>query len=168
MSDRPRGRFFGNSPNKTPRNCHALGASAREHYSRSSLKRKFSAAWVVELLDDGAHLVGHSFGGCVALAAAAKRPAAVRSLALIEPGMQKLATSDLRVKRFVLSLLMATLFSTSAASRAKRFMKLVGIPPEMRSHSDPEELKRLGKSVARGRIPSKATLQRELGEIKGA
>jgi|SRR5271166_218501 len=168
MSDRPRGRFFGNSPNKTPRNCHALGASAREHYSRSSLKRKFSAAWVVELLDDGAHLVGHSFGGCVALAAAAKRPAAVRSLTVIEPAMHKLATNDPRVRRFVLSVLVAMLFSTSAARRAKRFMKLVGVPSELRGPSDPEELKRLGQGLARGRIPSKATLQRELGEIKRA
>jgi len=125
-------------------------------------------AWVAELLGDGAHLVGHSFGGCVALAAAAKRPAAVRSLTLIEPGMQKLATSDLRVKRFVLSALLATLFSTSAAARAKRFMKLVGIPPELRGHSDSDELERLGKSLARARIPSKATFQRELGEIKHA
>src|SRR5271165_4633819 len=44
-------------------------------------------AWVAALLEDGAHLVGHSFGGCVALAAAARRPEAVRSLTLIEPGM---------------------------------------------------------------------------------
>ena len=125
-------------------------------------------AWVADLLEDGAHLVGHSFGGCVALAAAAKRPTAVRSLTLIEPAMHKLATSDLRVKRFVLSLLMATLFSTSAAGRAKRFMKLLGIPAEIRGHPDPEELKRVGKSLARGKIPSKATLQRELGAIKRA
>ncbi len=40
---------------------------------------------VAELLDDGAHLVGHSYGGVVSLLAAARRPDAVRSLTLIEP-----------------------------------------------------------------------------------
>ncbi|MEJ0006720.1 MAG: alpha/beta fold hydrolase [Steroidobacteraceae bacterium] len=44
-------------------------------------------AWVADLLDGGSHLVGHSFGGCVVLAAAASRPLAVRSLTLIEPGI---------------------------------------------------------------------------------
>src|SRR5881392_3809104 len=40
---------------------------------------------VAELLGDGSHLVGHSYGGVVSLLAAARRPDAVRSLALIEP-----------------------------------------------------------------------------------
>src|ERR1700678_2806029 len=48
-------------------------------------------AWVAELLGDGAHLVGHSFGACVALAAAAIKPSVVRSLTMIEPAMPKLA-----------------------------------------------------------------------------
>ena len=51
--------------------------------------------------------------------AAVRRPA-VRSLAVIEPAMQAIATSDPRVRRFVLRLVMARLFSLSAASRAKR------------------------------------------------
>src|SRR5881394_2404637 len=43
------------------------------------------APLVAELLADGAHLVGHSYGGVISLYAAAGRPAAVRSLTLIEP-----------------------------------------------------------------------------------
>jgi pimeloyl-ACP methyl ester carboxylesterase len=39
----------------------------------------------------GAHLVGHSYGGVVALAAAARRPAAVTSLVLIEPSALRVA-----------------------------------------------------------------------------
>ncbi|WP_192498694.1 alpha/beta fold hydrolase [Ornithinimicrobium pratense] len=40
---------------------------------------------VAELLGDGAHLVGHSYGALVALVAARERPEAVRSLLLAEP-----------------------------------------------------------------------------------
>ncbi|WP_411146618.1 alpha/beta fold hydrolase [Streptomyces sp. x-80] len=38
-----------------------------------------------QLLGDGAHLVGHSYGAAGAMPAASARPAAVRSLPLIEP-----------------------------------------------------------------------------------
>lgn len=40
---------------------------------------------LAELLGDGAHLAGFSYGGVIALLAAAERPAAVRSLTVIEP-----------------------------------------------------------------------------------
>lgn len=40
---------------------------------------------VLELLGDGAHLVGHSYGGVVALVVALRRPDLVHSLTLIEP-----------------------------------------------------------------------------------
>jgi pimeloyl-ACP methyl ester carboxylesterase len=39
-----------------------------------------------ELLGDGAHLVGHSYGAVIALLAAALRPEAVHSLVVSEPG----------------------------------------------------------------------------------
>lgn len=44
-----------------------------------------------ELLGDGAHLVGHSYGAVIALLAAAERPEAVRSLTVSEPGTLRLA-----------------------------------------------------------------------------
>jgi pimeloyl-ACP methyl ester carboxylesterase len=44
-----------------------------------------------ELLGDGAHLVGHSYGAVIALLAAAQRPEAVRSLTVSEPGALRLA-----------------------------------------------------------------------------
>lgn len=45
------------------------------------------AADVAELLGDGAHLVGHSYGGLGALLAAAQRPEATLSLTLLEPAV---------------------------------------------------------------------------------
>lgn len=41
---------------------------------------------IAELMGDGAHLVGHSYGGLGVLCAAALRPEATRSLTLLEPG----------------------------------------------------------------------------------
>jgi pimeloyl-ACP methyl ester carboxylesterase len=52
------------------------------------------AADVVESLGDGAHLVGHSYGGVVAMLAAGLRPQSVRSLALIEPSCFSVAAHD--------------------------------------------------------------------------
>ena len=124
-------------------------------------------AWVADLLEDGAHLVGHSFGGAVALAAAARRPAAARSLTVIEPAMLSLAASDPRARRFLLRLGLATLLSLSAVSRAKRAAKLLGIPPEL-APSDPAVRERMGRAVRRVRIPDRRTLARQLGEIRSA
>lgn len=162
----------------------ALGGSGwqvivpdRPGHGRSPSRRtpedaEIDGAWVADLLDaedgEGAHLVGHSFGGCVALAAAVKRPAAIRSLTLIEPGMQMLATSDSTVKRLGLQMMIIKLFSLSAASRARRFSKLVGIPAEIGGGKSREELTRMGQGISSLRLPSKQTLQRELGEIKNA
>jgi pimeloyl-ACP methyl ester carboxylesterase len=58
---------------------------------------------VAELLGQGAegmHLVGSSYGGVVALLAAARRPEAVRSLAVIEPPAMGVAIEDPGVFRF--------------------------------------------------------------------
>lgn len=43
------------------------------------------APLVAEVLGEGAHLVGQSYGGVVSLLAAAQRPEAVRSLTVVEP-----------------------------------------------------------------------------------
>ena len=49
------------------------------------------APLIAELLGDGAHLVGHSYGAVIALLAAALRPEAVRSLTVSEPGALRVA-----------------------------------------------------------------------------
>jgi pimeloyl-ACP methyl ester carboxylesterase len=53
---------------------------------------------IAELLDDGAHLVGHSYGAIVAMFAAVRRPSAVRSLTLIEPPAHSLARGEAAVE----------------------------------------------------------------------
>jgi pimeloyl-ACP methyl ester carboxylesterase len=52
---------------------------------------ELEAPLFAELLGDGAHLVGHSYGAVIALLAAAERPEAVLSLTVSEPGALKLA-----------------------------------------------------------------------------
>ncbi len=54
-----------------------------------------------ELLGDGAHLVGHSYGSVIALLAAAERPEAVRSLTVSEPGALRLAEGRAEVDQMI-------------------------------------------------------------------
>jgi pimeloyl-ACP methyl ester carboxylesterase len=49
------------------------------------------APMFAELLDEGAHLVGHSYGAVIALLVAAERPEGVRSLTVSEPGCLRVA-----------------------------------------------------------------------------
>src|SRR3954467_5943052 len=49
------------------------------------------APMFAELLGDGAHLVGHSYGAVIALLVAAEKPEAVRSLTVSEPGCLRVA-----------------------------------------------------------------------------
>jgi pimeloyl-ACP methyl ester carboxylesterase len=125
-------------------------------------------AWVVQLLGDGAHLVGHSFGACVALAAAAMKPASVRSLTLIEPAMPKIAMGNPAVLKFGLSIMMATVFSFSTAQRTRRFNKIVGIPKDMQGVRDLEEAKKIGEGLKALKLPSKQQLTQWLETVKQA
>jgi pimeloyl-ACP methyl ester carboxylesterase len=43
------------------------------------------AVWLDRYLEPGTHLVGHSYGGVIALLAAARRPELLRSLVVVEP-----------------------------------------------------------------------------------
>ncbi len=62
------------------------------------------APLVAELLEDGAHLVGHGYGGVVSLLVAAARPEAVRSLTVVEPPAFAVARGDPAVDAFVVRL----------------------------------------------------------------
>jgi pimeloyl-ACP methyl ester carboxylesterase len=58
---------------------------------------ELEAPLFAELLGEGAHLVGHSYGAVIALYAAALRPDAVLSLTVSEPGCLRVAAGDPRV-----------------------------------------------------------------------
>jgi pimeloyl-ACP methyl ester carboxylesterase len=55
---------------------------------------ELEAPLIAELLGDGAHLVGHSYGAVIALLAAAQSPQAVRSVIVSEPGALRIAAGD--------------------------------------------------------------------------
>jgi pimeloyl-ACP methyl ester carboxylesterase len=118
--------------------------------------------------DGSAHLVGHSFGGCVALAAAAQHPERVRSLTIIEPAMAALAADLPVVRGFIFQIVKVLFLSFSATARIQRFVKLVNIPPEIRGGSSPEELQRMGRAIARMKLPNKKLLQQQLAAVKQA
>ena len=59
------------------------------------------AALVVEAVGDGAHLVGHSYGGVITLLAAVAVPDAVRSLTVIEPPAMDIARGNPVVDAFI-------------------------------------------------------------------
>jgi pimeloyl-ACP methyl ester carboxylesterase len=59
------------------------------------------AGELAPLLEDGAHLVGHSYGGVIALLIAARHPERVRSLAVSEPPAFALARGNQDVERLV-------------------------------------------------------------------
>jgi pimeloyl-ACP methyl ester carboxylesterase len=55
------------------------------------------APMMAELIGDGTHVVGHSYGAVIALYAAALRPEAVFSLTVSEPGCLRVAAGDPQV-----------------------------------------------------------------------
>jgi len=75
-----------------------VGFAERPGFGRSLTRgvddMERDAVWIADLLGEGAHLIGHSFGGAEALLAAGRRPEAVRSLILVEPALQALITTD--------------------------------------------------------------------------
>src|SRR6185437_3555649 len=58
------------------------------------------AVWIERYLEPGAHLVGHSYGGVIALLAAARRPELVRSLTVLEPPCLGVARGNLVVDAY--------------------------------------------------------------------
>lgn len=76
---------------------YELRVPDRRGYGRSAADAEdflADADDIVELLGDGAHLVGHSYGGLGAMLAAARHPERTRSLTLLEPATAECAPTD--------------------------------------------------------------------------
>jgi pimeloyl-ACP methyl ester carboxylesterase len=123
--------------------------------------------WVADLLCDGAHLVGHSFGGAVALTAAALRLASVKSLTLVEPAMQVLTIDNPHTQAFVGQIAQA-MMAGSPAETAKGFIKVAGIPSELRGEATPELLEKLGRGLLSLKLPTEEALRSRLDAVKKA
>jgi pimeloyl-ACP methyl ester carboxylesterase len=124
-------------------------------------------AWVAELLGDRAHVVGHSFGAVVALAAAARRPGAVKSLTLIEPGMLPVALPRRPVVAFVLRTVLILKLNRAPAKRIRAFAQFMHIPPDLGGASaTEEEAVAMGKALDAFQVPKRGVLERELSIIR--
>ncbi|HLT82669.1 MAG TPA: alpha/beta hydrolase [Phototrophicaceae bacterium] len=111
---------------------------------------------VAELLGDGAHLVGHSYGGLVALVAADLRPGAVLSLVLAEPPLFPVAADRPEVAR--LQARLAEAFTSGRDDRQflEHFLRLVGTPVEELPAGLLDELEGRVPALRRGRQPWEA------------
>jgi pimeloyl-ACP methyl ester carboxylesterase len=92
---------------------------------------------LLSLLGEGAHLLGFSYGGIVALTAAARRPDLVRSLTVIEPPALKLAHG-----------------SAEAAAQMARLSRFEPPPPDC----TPEDFWRYFRRLMGLPVPEQVTL----------
>jgi pimeloyl-ACP methyl ester carboxylesterase len=98
---------------------------------------EIEAPLFAELLGDGAHLVGHSYGAVIALLAAARRPEAVRSLTVSEPGALRIAAGTPVVDEMIAN--GERLFREGVAIPNETFLRLFRFGAGS-SHATPGEL----------------------------
>ena len=141
------------------------------------------AIWISNMLGSGANLIGHSWGGAEALLAAARRPAAVRSLVLVEPALTAIVAADPALKdnpaviagdRMRSRLLMA---ATTPGQYGASFARMLGSAPAGSAEtnvainamsSDPALATRTGCALLEGRIPAPAVFQKAISTIAEA
>ena len=124
------------------------------------------AADVAALLDARPHVVAHSYGVLGTVIAAARRPADVRSLTLIEPPLYAVAPDDpdvAHLERLGNAVLTHGLDADPAALR--EFLRLAGAPG-VDDGPLPEEVARGVRRAHGGRLPGEA--RPELGRIREA
>ena len=120
---------------------------------------------VAELLADGAHLVGHSYGGVVSLLAAARKPHAVRSLTVIEPPALGLVRGNPAVEEFIAGVGDAMRDAGDPSDYHARFLRNFGFSPRDQVLAG-RDLEAARSSWAE-RSPAEAEIHfDELGEIR--
>lgn len=115
---------------------------------------------IADLLGDGAHLVGHSYGGVIALLAAAHRPEAVRSLTVIEPPAFGLVRGDPAVEAMLSGLRAWAVRMAGASPEALlvSFMTMVGGDPSRLPRPLSASLLRGAATLANERLPDEAEI----------
>lgn len=102
---------------------------------------ELQAREIAELIEPGTHVVGHSYGGIVALLAAAIAPRRVASLAVIEPPAFGIARSDPSVEAIIERLLaIAADREQSPRDFLLRFAAVVGATPNLPDPLPPETI----------------------------
>ena len=122
--------------------------------SRGAEDMEVDATWVAEMLGGGSHLVGHSYGGLVALAAAGLRPDAVKSLTLVEAPVYSAAADNPAVQAFQVEQGRIQSSDLALLPKLMRFSQLVMIPREdMGNRPTMEQLTAMGAGLAAMRSP---------------
>ncbi len=111
---------------------------------------------VAELLGDGAHLVGHSYGGVVSLLAASRRPDAVRTLTVIEPPALALARGNPAVEELIRLIDEAGAGTSDPSEYRAHFLRAFGFPAE------PMQLEGLSLEAARSSMSERPPWEAEL------
>jgi len=121
--------------------------------SRGPEDMELDAVWAAELLGASSHLVGHSYGGLVALAAAARRPAAVKSLTLIEAPLFFVAKDDPDVQADRAEQERIVAADMDPIQRLMAFGAFARIPREELEPPTREQMIAMGQGLARMRSP---------------
>jgi pimeloyl-ACP methyl ester carboxylesterase len=126
------------------------------------------AVWAMELLGEGAHLVGHSYGGAIALCAAAARPSAVRSLTLIEAPVFSEARGNQAADALAHALADA-INQPDELSTILAFVRVAGIPTGvLRPAPDPGQVMVMARSLKLMRDPVTWDAGPALGAVESA
>ena len=106
---------------------------------------------IADLMGDGAHLVGHSYGGLGVLFAAARRPDTTLSLTLLEPGAFSLGQQHPAARTLVADLRRLWNQDLPAEDWVVRFLTAVGSDPDALSPELIAAAVPLGPVLRRGR-----------------
>jgi pimeloyl-ACP methyl ester carboxylesterase len=114
---------------------------------------------ITSLMDGGAHLVGHSYGGLGVMVAAARRPEATLSLAVLEPPAMMLGQDDRAARELAASGRAVLDLDVPDREWMQRFLEAVGsnpeeLPPELLDAALPlVPLMRRGRQPQDGDLP---------------
>src|SRR5260221_2034330 len=119
------------------------------------------APLISDLLGGGSHLVGHSYGGIIALMPAALRPASVLSLTLIEPAAFRVAMGNLYADQLSQAFMDLWQIPPEPESFLRRFFELLGIFDELPSPLPPPLVASV-KDLLTNRAPCEAVIHASL------